>query len=241
MLNRLLAVVCLIGFGFVAQAQDMTVDQILAKSLENTGGEANWKKLNTMRMTGTMSMQGMEFAGVVTMMRPNMQRVDVDIQGQKLIQSYDGTDAWWLFPMQTGPTAQPMPEEMATDFTKEQFEDDFINYKEKGHTVELIGTAEVEGAPTYEVKLTKKNGDVEYHYFDQEYFVPIMQKTEVSQGPMKGQYMETYLSDYQEVEGMMVPFFMETKAGGQTVQKMTMSKVEMNPEVETTLFSRPKE
>ncbi|MBD3628578.1 hypothetical protein [Cyclobacterium sp.] len=54
-------------------------------------------------MKGLMHMQGMEFLGVNTQARPNKQRAKVDIQGQSMIQAYDGEDAWWLFPLQTGP------------------------------------------------------------------------------------------------------------------------------------------
>ncbi len=243
MVKRFLLLLCVIAsFTTLVSAQSATpsLDEILSNYFENTGGIDNWKKLESMKMKGTMAMGGMEFAGTITTARPNKQRVDVDIQGQKLVQSYDGEDAWWINPFQSGPDPQPMPAEIATDFTKEEFESPFIDYAGKGHQVEVLGTKEVDGTQTYEVKLTKKNGDVQFYYFDTEHFVPIMQKQEISQGPNKGQYVETYLSDYQEVDGLIVPHFLETKMAGQSVNKITISEVKLNPELEAGIFSRPK-
>ena len=130
--------------------------------------------------------------------------------------------------------------EMASEMTKEKFEDDFIDYAEKGHTVELLGQTEVDGVMTYELKLTKKDGTEEFHYFEPEYMVPIMQKTIVSEGQMKGQAVEVYMSDYEEHEGLMIPMYIESKMGGATQFSMTVTKVELNPELEETLFAYPK-
>ncbi len=222
----------------VVQAQ--TVDNILAKYFENTGGEAKWKALESSKMTGNMSMQGMEFPGTIYMAKPNKQRVEVSLQGKTLIQAYDGTDAWWINPFTGSEDPQKMPAEMSDEITKQKFESEFLNYKEKGNTVALEGKETIEGTETYKVKLTKKNGDVEYHFFDAEHYVPIMTRTTISSGPMKGQASEMYYSDYQEVSGMMFPFFMENKAGGQSVQKITITAVELNGKYADTFFAMPK-
>lgn len=240
MLKPFCLLVFYFGFNLGLHAQEITVDELLNHYFENTGGIDNWKKLNAMRMTATMSMQGMEFNGVITQARPNKQRIEVDVQGQSIIQAYDGIDAWWINPFQTGPEPQSMPEDEAESMVKNEFEDAFIDYSEKGYTVELLGTSEIEGTATYEVKLTKENSDVVYYYFDKEYYVPVMLKSEVASGPMKGQFIETYLSNYQEVDGMMIPFFTEVKIGGSTAQKITLQNVELNPQVDDLLFSRPK-
>ncbi|WP_439482789.1 hypothetical protein [Cyclobacterium plantarum] len=240
MLKRLTLLILLAGFSLALKAQDITVDNLLAHYFENTGGIENWRKLTTMRMKGVMRMQGMEFLGVITRARPNKQRVEVDFQGQSMIQAFDGEDAWWLFPMQTGSDPQSMPTEMAESMVKSNFEGDFIDYAKKGHIFELLGSSEVEGTPTYEIRLTKENGEVVYYYFDKEYFVPVMQKSEVATGQMKGQFIETYLSDYQEVGGIMIPYFTVVKVNGQTVQSITFQEVELNPELDELIFSRPK-
>lgn len=223
-----------------ATAQDLTVDQILANYFANTGGIDKWNALTSTKMTGNMNMQGMEFPGTILAKTPNKQRVEVNVQGKQIVQAYDGETAWWINPFASGDEPQKMPAEYAEEMTKQEFQSPFLNYKEKGNTVELLGKKTIEGADTYEVKLTKKNGDVEYHYFDSENFVTIMVKTPVNNGPMKGQEAEMYFSDYQEVNGMMFPFFLESKMAGQTMQKISISAIEINGKYEDAIFAFPK-
>lgn len=238
---------CALSLGFfVGHAQekaekDITVEEILDTYFESIGGQDAWKALTSMRMEAKMAQMGMEFPGVVMQMPPNKQRIEINIQGQEMIQAYDGEIAWWINPFMGAPDAQPMPAEMSEQFTKETFEDDFIDYKKKGHTVEYLGQKEVDGMMTYELLLTKKDGTEEYHYFEPDYMVPIMQKTIVTEGQMKGQAVETYLSNYEEVEGLMIPMSIESKVAGATQFSLTVTKVELNPELDETIFDFPKE
>lgn len=216
-----------------------TAEELVEAYAENTGGAEAWAELNTMRADASMVMGPMEFAAVVTSARPNKQYINVDVQGQELIMAYDGETAWQINPFAGGLTAQPMSPDEAEQFENQTFEPELFDFAEKGHTAEVLGTKEVEGTETYEVKLTKADGDVEHYYFDTEYMVPIMQATTMKSGPAKGQTAETYLSDYQEVEGFMMPMFLETKVNGQSTQKLTLSNIVLNPEVEDELFALP--
>ncbi len=224
---------------FVA-VQAQTADDILAKYFENTGGLEKWNALSSSKMSGTMSMQGMEFPGTIYSARPNKQRVEVSVQGKGIVQAYDGTDAWWINPFAGGDEPQKMPAEMSEEMTKQKFESEFLNYAEKGNSVELVGKETIEGTETWQIKLTKQNGDIEDYFFDAEYYVPIMVRTTISSGQMKGQNSEMYFSDYQEVDGMMFPFFMESKMGGQSVQKITIQSVELNAAYDDNFFAFPK-
>lgn len=220
--------------------QAQTVDEILERHFEAIGGLEKWKALESTKMTGVMYMGGMEFPGVISAKTPNKQRVDVNVQGKSIVQAYDGTVAWWINPFAGGEDAQEMPEEMASEMKKQEFASAFIDYAAKGHTVELMGQEEVEGAQCFVLKMTKKNGDVEHYYLDSEFYVPIMVKTVISSGPAKGQEAMTYLSDYQEVDGLMMAFSIEVKAAGQTMQKIAIKTVETNPKLDDASFTMPK-
>jgi hypothetical protein len=142
-----------------------------------------------------------------------------------------------------------LPEEAdaeATHNMKNQsmdFPDPFVNYKEKGYSVELIGDETMEGTETFKIKLTRKpmlvdgaeEPNVTFYYFEKENFVPIATESEVKQGPMKGQIVKDTLSDYQEVEGLYFPFAI-TMGGGQPV---TMTEIVINPEIDDTMFAMP--
>src|SRR5690606_2403364 len=94
-----------------------------------------------------------------------------------------------------------------TENMKKQMNDfptPFINYKEKGFTVEMMGKETKEGTETFKLKLTQspimvdgvEQPNVSYYYFDTENYVPIMTESEIKQGPMKGQMNVSTMSDY---------------------------------------------
>jgi outer membrane lipoprotein-sorting protein len=176
---------------------------------------------------------------------PVKQRMEIQVQGLQIVQAYDGTDAWMINPLQGGTAPVKMSDDEAKEFKDNEFQDEFIDYKTKGHTVEVIGTEEVEGVKCHKVQLIKnKNNDkedvTEVHYFDAENFVPIMIATYARSGPAKGQEIKTYLSDYQEAGGLTMPFFIESKLNGQTMQKITIEKVTVDEAIEDKIFSFPK-
>jgi len=223
-----------------AQAQDASLDDILSNYFENIGGEEEWKKIKSMEMSGKSAAQGMEFPVTLKTMEPTYFKMEINFQGKQMIQAFDGEVAWGINPFMGGDEPQKGDEEQTKQMKKQKFQDEFIDYKGKGHEVELVGTEEVEGTETYKIKMKKKEGDVVFYYFDTENFVPIMQKSFMDSGPMKGQTSETYMSDYQEVDGLMIPFTVEQKVAGNAVFSFTAEEVKLNPEgLDASAFAFP--
>lgn len=223
-----------------AQTATLTADTIVDKYIKAVGGADKWKKLDGMRQTGSVIVQGMTIPFTTTQTRPNLSRQEGDFQGQKFIDAYDGTVAWQQNPFQTMNKPVKKTDEETKESSKESFEDDFIDYKTKGHTVELVGNEEIEGTKCYKVSLKRKQGDEKIYFFDTESFVPVMMRSFASFGPNKGEAMETYLSDYKAEDGLMIPRTIEQKAKGQTVMVLKTDKVELNPTIDKTIFALPK-
>lgn len=233
----LLAMVLSLTSSAIANAQ--TADEIIDTYLENTGGKDAWRKIKSMKITGNGAQMGMTFPLTVYAKHPNKNKVVVDIQGKQLIEAFDGEVAWTINPFMGGTEPTKKTAEEAAEAAKETFEDDLLDYAEKGHSVALEGTEEIEGVNAHKLKLTKKSGDEVMYFFDPDDFVPIMVRNFPQAGPMKGQTIETYSSDYQEVDGLFVPFSIEQKVGGQTMMTMTADKVELDVEIEDSSFSFP--
>jgi len=136
------------------------------------------------------------------------------------------------------------PEVMPPDESKmieEQadFDGPLMDYKAKGHTIEFVGKEQVEGADAYKLKVTLKGGSVRYIYLDAETYLEI--KVE-SKRNVRGTEMETesYISDYKDVDGLMMAHAMESGAKGSPQrQKMVIEKVELNPEAPDSIFAMP--
>ena len=175
--------------------------------------------------------------------------MELDIQGTKLIpNAYDGKIAWTLNPFGGSTTAQKLPEEQKEEVLDQAiFENPFIDYQKKGHEVSLEGTEEIDGVECYVIKLIKnKNNDMadatEYHYLDTENYVTVMQKTYGRSGPQKGQELETYFSEYQELDnGLIVPYSFETKVNGQALQQIIIESIETDAEIDDEVFTFPGE
>lgn len=243
-MNRKLLVLMFLLMG-ATMAHAQTADEILAKYFANTGGVEKWKQLKTMKASGKMTMQGMDLDFILSSKTPNKTHMKIAVQGQEILQAYDGVDAWMVNPFMGGKDAVKLPPEQAKEMTEQEMEDEFIDYKKKGHEVKLLGKEEIEGTLCFKIELIKnkfndKEDVTEIFYFDAENFVPIMSSSFVRSGPAKGQEARMYLSDYQEVNGLMLPFSMESKVNGQTVQKMTFQKVTLNESIEDSLFAFPK-
>jgi outer membrane lipoprotein-sorting protein len=239
---KTLLILLLVAAFVPANAQ--TADEIIANYLENTGGAENWSKIEGIKYVGSANSQGMSIPIEYFQTKEGKQLLKINIQGQEMTQfSFDGEKMW------TTNFMTMQPEEADPDMThnmKNQamdFPDPFVNYKEKGYTVELLGEETMEGTETYKIKLTRlpilvdgvEEPNVIFYYFDKENFVPIATEAEVRQGPMKGQMAKDTFSDYQEVEGLYFPFAI-TMGGGQPV---TMTEIVLNPEIDDTMFAMP--
>lgn len=218
---------------------DMTLDDVVAKCIEASGGQDAYKSINTLKITAKMHVQGMELPVIAYVKKPDMGRIEVVFQGMKIITAFNATMGWSINPMQGETEAKKMPEEAFVRLKEGlQIDHDFIDFQKRGHTLELMGKEEMDGTPVFKLKMTKKSGDISYLFVDAEYFLVIKQISKVKRGENEYESEEIF-GDYREVSGIMMAHSTETKMSGKTVQQSTIEKVEVNPTLEDTLFQMP--
>ena len=222
-----------------AQAVDMSVDEILANYYEVMGGLDALRSVDSMRMTGTMTLgQGMEAGFVNIFVRPNMNRMELQIQGMTGVQAYDGETAWMFMPFMGQQAPEAMPADMAASVARQaDIDGPLMNYADKGHTIEVAGMADVEGTEAIELKVTMADGHVQHYFLDAEYYVPLKV---VSMETMAGTEFEQaqLMSDYKEIGGLLIPHSIEivTPQGTQT---LTAETVEINVDIDESIFAMP--
>ena len=238
--SLLLAASLLLSTAVVSFAQ--SVDEVVNTYIETIGGAEKWKSIESMRVSGNAVQMGANYPFTVISMKPNLSKVVANVMGKEFIQAYDGEAGWALNPFNGGTAPTRMTEEESKESAKQNFENDFIDWREKGYTVTLEENQEIEGAQCFVLKIVKEEGSEEYYFIDAEAYVPIMTRSFMQTGPMKGQAMETYYSDYDEVDGLIVPFSMKQTITGQTIMEMVNEKYEFNPkDVTAESFAFPKE
>jgi outer membrane lipoprotein-sorting protein len=232
------ALVAALSLSVAAHAQ--TVDEIVAKNIKAKGGAEKWKAVSSVKMTGRVSMQGMELPLTVYAKRPNLSRQEFTIQDKQLVQAFDGTTPWAINPLAGSEAPQEITGPQA-DMIKADadFDGALMDYKSKGHTIELVGNEKLDGKDVHHLKVTKKGGNVQHYYLDAETGIELKQTAEIEQGGSK-QQLETELSNYQPVEGIMIPHTMKQSLNGTPVVQMTIDKVEFNAPMEASLFTMPK-
>jgi len=232
----LLVVMVFIGSMLFA---DMTVDQLVDKCIKAAGGKEAFKAINTMKITAKLHVQGMELQLTGYLKRPLMGRVEVIFQGMQIINAFNDTLGWSINPMQGETEAKKIPEETYIRLKEElTIDSNFIDYKKKGHQVELMGKEDLEGVPVYKVKMIMKSGKVNYLFIDTEYFLVVKQKSKVKRGENEFESEQT-VGDYKEVSGLMMAHSTETKVNNKTVEQTTIEKVEVNVPLDDQMFQMP--
>lgn len=219
----------------VGEAQ--TVDEIVAKNLKAKGGAEKWKSISSVKMTGTFSTQGMEGPMSLYAKRPNLSRQEITMNGRKLVQAFDGTTPWMILP--DSEAAREMPATQGESVrTNADFDGPLMDYAAKGHKIELVGKEKVGGTEVYHLKLTKKGGSVEHYYLDTESGIEVKRTVDVDAGGMK-QTIETELSNFKSVDGIMIPHTMKQSVNGTPLAQMNVEKIEFNAPIEDALFRMP--
>ena len=215
-----------------------TADEIVAKYVAKIGGMPKIEAVKTLKKTGKFTGGGGFEAKVVEEnKRPDMVRQEFVLQGMTGITAYDGKTGWKIEPWQGKKDVEPLgEEEMKQILEDSDFDGPLVHAKEKGNTVELAGTEPVEGTDAFKLKVTLKNGDVQYHYVDTEDFVPIkIEKKRMIRGAERES--ETSLGDYKEVAGVYYPHSFELgQKGSPNRQKIVFDKIEANVPLDDSLF-----
>jgi hypothetical protein len=125
-----------------------------------------------------------------------------------------------------------------------------VNYVAKGTTIELDGMEKVEGRDNYKLKLTMKNGQVIHVWVDAQTFLESNIEGQSRRLDGVEHPVEIYYRDYRSVNGLQIPFVLETrvmvsvtnanqiKGAPAPVEKIVVEHVVINPTLDASLFSK---
>jgi len=173
--------------------------------------------------------------------RPNKTRMEVVFDGKTAVQVFDGQRGWKLRPFLNRNDAEPFTaDELKAEASRGGLDGPLIDYAAKGTKVVLDGVEPVEGQPAYKLKVTQKSGVVQHVWVDAKTFLDV--KVEGSPKHMDGKMhpVYTYQRDFRSVQGVMIPFLVETLVDGYTeTHKLQVEKAVVNPKFDDALFSKP--
>lgn len=227
-----------------ARTPNLSAEQIIERNIAARGGLAAWHGVQTLTMSGHMDIGGtknMEVPFRSAMKRPHKLRFELEFNGQKAVQSYDGAHGWKVRPYLGRTEAEPYSqEEQQSAAEMQELDGPLVDCKAKGTKVALEGMEAVEGHNTYKLKLTLKNGSVRHDWIDAKSFLEV--KIEGQPRRLDGRLhnVEIFYRDYGPVNGLMIPYVLETAVQGvRATHKMTAEKIEVNSKIDDSAFMKP--
>jgi hypothetical protein len=194
-------------------------------------------------MTGRMTPPGQQAAPAsitLEMKRPRSSRFEFTAQGVRGVQAYDGRQAWGI-PPGPGARPEPLPDEMAKDLVNQaDIDGPLVDYKKKGHKVELVGRDMFGGTDAWKLLLRFKSGDVMQVFLDAKTHLEIGSE---ARRVVRGNELEaeTRFSDYREAGGVLWPHTIETGPKGRSERQVVrFEKVEVNPPIDDARFTMPR-
>ncbi|MBV8519106.1 MAG: hypothetical protein JO197_17050 [Acidobacteria bacterium] len=240
MKRNLIVLAVALSIAVTSSAAELTLDDILARNAAARGGLEKLHAVQTLRLTGTMSMHGSDVPLTITKKRPEKVRIDFTLQGMTGSRAYDGTTGWAVMPFMGKKDPEVLSGELLDQIREEaDFDGAIVDAAKKGYKLELLGKSEIEGTPAYKLHVSKEGTVDRTLYIDADSFLEVRAD---SRRHMHGEDVETQTSigNYQEVNGVLFAYSLEVKRAGQPGgQRINITKVEVNPVVADALFAIP--
>ncbi|MFP3595255.1 histidine kinase [Chryseobacterium sp. SIMBA_029] len=199
-----------------------TAKEIIDKNIELSGGLTSWKLLNSVLLQGKVILGVKdEYPIKIYQQRPNLTKTVLTINNKDTaIEGYDGNKGYAM--NYATNKLQEYP-----DYVAESFDNDFIDWENKGFEAKYLGKEKVGDIYCHKVELTK-NVNKNLYYFDTKTYMLVKE--------VKKDEALSYF-DYKKVGNMMMPFRIESssaKKDGDYV--MIINKIDVNKVFPANIF-----
>jgi len=231
--------VILLSF-FSLALKSQTADDVINSYIKFIGGEKNWKAVQTQTISGVYNYVGVSFPFISYSKRPNLYKYIVTANGKSFIQSFDGKQGWRIDGFKDEKDKTILKDRQAYAMANEadvELESPFINYREKGHKVQLEGIDTAVSHGAYKIKLTRKNGDTETYFFNSKDFSLVKKQALSTNDEMDKAPLDVEYSDYKVIGNIKAPHIISHTTNGQPLLKITIDRIELNKPMQNSIFN----
>ncbi len=217
------------------------VEELVAKNLASRGGIERLQAVKSMRLTGRLTVApGREAPVTIEMKRPNKVRLEFQFLGKTGVQAFDGETAWRVLPFRGIPAPEKLPEaETAAVRQESDFDGPLVGWRQKGLDVKVVAQETYQDALAWRLRITFPDQSRKDVWLDA---LQCLERKSESSRRVRGetQLGESLLLDYREVEGLRMPHAFENgKTGASERQRLTITQVELNSELDDARFAMP--
>ena len=244
--TRFLVMAVMVGC-FVETALAQTADEIVEKYLSAIGGRAALAKIKSRHATGTaaFSSPAGDLPGTIEVFAqpPNKSRtllkLDLSLAGMgtaTVDQRFDGESGYVMDSLQGN---RDITGNQLENLKNAMFPSPFLDYKERGATVEFVRKEQVGGRDTFVLLLKPKVGSTLQCFIDAESSL-IVKTIVVVNIPQAGGDVQqtTEFLDYRDQDGIKIPFELRNSSAVQAYT-IKLTKAEHNVDLDPKMFSKP--
>ena len=258
---------------------NMSAAAIVERNVAARGGLQAWRSVQTISMQGKLGAGGNQRSAIpvpspdrkvirqalpsrpaeevqlpflMEMKRNRKMRLELQFNGQTAIQVFDGNDGWKLRPFLNRRVVEPFTaEEIKAASNQTDLDGPLVDYVSKGSQIDLEGMEKVENRNTYKLKIKMKTGRTMHVWIDAQSFLEAKIDGQPRRLDGTEHPVEVYYRDYRQVNGLQIPFVLETKVlpVSQTAlglrdtpappERIVIDKVTINPKLEDSRFAKP--
>jgi hypothetical protein len=186
--------------------------------------------LKTIKITGKMSMMGMEMPMTMWMKNPNKIKTVTSINGQEMIQAYDGVKGYTINPMTGSSSPVKMSAEEINQIIRSNMFQNYMNTYLKNGQLTLAGDADVNNQPAFKLKAAIEGGTVIDLFIDKSSYLIVKISTTTSSVTL-----DSFPTNYTETNGFIIPMKTITTAQGMQFV-MNFTKVEIDIPIDDSVF-----
>jgi hypothetical protein len=235
--SRLRYLIILLIIPFFLSSQ--TADEIIAKHIDAHGGLAAWGKVDAIKVTGMFTAFSLEneYSSVKT--KDGSYFADLYLGEKRVIEALHQGAGWTIDPWQDMEYARRLNSgELNVLMQKAEFITPFLNYQDKGYSVDYTGMDTLDGMIMHRLNLTRPNGKSETWYLHADTFLEYKCESEWVDFA-RTMPAESYFDDFRSVEGLVFPFFVE-RTFWQRDRILLIENIEINPTVNFEKFQMPR-
>ena len=228
----LLAAICC---ATLVQAQ--TADEIIQKYTASMGGLDGYNTIKTAKFTGSLSQSGLVLPVTTQIVNNKAMRLDIEIMGTQIISVYNNGKGWKQNQFDGFETPTEMTAaELADTKPQASLASELMDYKARGHKVELQGKENVEGVECYKITLVSAGNNKTTTYFLDTATYTLIKSVTPRVMQDQSVEVETFYSDLKEFGGVKFAMKRIQKIMGQMFMELKLDKVELGVTIDPSIF-----
>jgi len=224
----------LVALALSVSAIAQSADEVIDKHFDAIGGKDSWRKVTSMKMEATVSTQGMDIPITVYQVHNKAMKQEINVMNMVgyVIMTTEG--GWNFLPFMGQTAPEPMTKD-DLEVGKEQLDiqSELLDYTAKGHSVELLGKEDVDGTECHKLKLTRKSGRAATYLIDTKTNYIVRTISKVMANGQEVDQTENFSNYQKQPFGILVPLSVQNSG---LPAPLLISKVEINPTIESSVF-----